>query len=591
MRLKNLYIKNYKNLKNFNINFDAGNGLTMLVGNNGSGKSNVLEVISGIFHDVYRGNVSRKISCDYTLEYVLDDVNCKIENKSKTLRCYVENKVKAKEKFLIENTPNNVIGLYSGEDDRLWTQFYESYYKAYIQRIKKGQHINRMKLMLINKYYWNISLLTLLLSNNETLDSFVKYELGITQVNKIVLFFDFKKYDGANELLKTFVDRINPDHKDKVEYVLEDLKNSIFYNQLCDEDGKILVDENGDVLVEDSGINDIEVFRYFTQANMPKGNKLLTKIDIYISEDITLQLLSEGEKKLILVKTVLEILSDEKTLILMDEPDAHLHEGRKPALYELMKEYINRQIVVATHSPIMGQLASEKELLMLENEEGKSIVLSDEKIDKIKRLSGSSWDIIGQGMILKSKRPLIVFEGKTDVTYVKKALQKLKKIDDRYKEIDVDFISCGGADNIQFFIEDLLSLITSNKKIIILFDRDNQGRNGAAAITGIDPNDEKITKYNDIVKDNLIVSFIPYRDGVTNGDFLIEDYFLWESTVKLMVEKEIESNHQPLKQLPNLAKFVKRHLEERCDEFSEEEYVGFKPLLDKIYDLSKGENE
>ena len=63
--------------------------------------------------------------------------------------------------------------------------------------------------------------------------------------------------------------------------------------------------------------------------------------------------MSEGEKKLILVKTVLEILSDEKTLVLMDEPDAHLHEGRKPALCNMMREYPNRQIVIATHSPIM----------------------------------------------------------------------------------------------------------------------------------------------------------------------------------------------------------------------------------------------
>lgn len=136
--------------------------------------------------------------------------------------------------------------------------------------------------------------------------------------------------------------------------------------------------------------------------------------------------MSEGEKKLILVKTVLEILSDEKTLVLMDEPDAHLHEGRKPALCNMMREYPNRQIVIATHSPIMAQIANEKELLMLELENGKSTILTDEKIEKIKKLSGTSWDVIGQGMMLRSSRPLVVFEGKTDVMYVKRALEMLK---------------------------------------------------------------------------------------------------------------------------------------------------------------------
>lgn len=69
MKLKSLYIQKYKNLAPITINFESGNGLTMLVGNNGSGKSNVLEAISGIFHDLFKGKDSRKIKCDYKLQY------------------------------------------------------------------------------------------------------------------------------------------------------------------------------------------------------------------------------------------------------------------------------------------------------------------------------------------------------------------------------------------------------------------------------------------------------------------------------------------------------------------------------------------
>lgn len=159
--------------------------------------------------------------------------------------------------------------------------------------------------------------------------------------------------------------------------------------------------------------------------------------------------MSEGEKKLILVKTVLEILSDEKTLVLMDEPDAHLHEGRKPALCNMMREYPNRQIVIATHSPIMAQIANEKELLMLELENGKSTILTDEKIEKIKKLSGTSWDVIGQGMMLRSSRPLVVFEGKTDVMYVKRALEMLKSRVTDYASLNVDFLNANGAGNVK----------------------------------------------------------------------------------------------------------------------------------------------
>ena len=92
------------------INFESGNGLTMLVGNNGSGKSNVLEAISGIFHDLFKGKDSRKIKCDYKLQYTLNEINCVIEQTNGFLRCYGP-KFKRREYFIEENAPHNIIGL------------------------------------------------------------------------------------------------------------------------------------------------------------------------------------------------------------------------------------------------------------------------------------------------------------------------------------------------------------------------------------------------------------------------------------------------------------------------------------------------
>lgn len=587
VKLKSLYIQNYKNLAPITIDFASGNGLTMLVGNNGSGKSNVLEAISGIFHDLFKEKDGRKLTCDYKLEYNLNDVNCVIEQKNNTLRCYA-NKFKSRESFVSENAPNNIIGLYSGEEDRLWIQFYESYYKAYIKRIKSFRHQERMRLMLINRFYWNIALLTLLLSNNESIKSFIKKELGILNVSKIEISYNLRYYDSANDLLKTFIDSINPDHKNSVKYTVESLHKDIFYSALLDEDGNVITDENDEIVLAETGVTDIEVFRNLTQAYMPKQQKIITDIKILFNDNITVQQLSEGEKKLILVKTVLEILADEKTLILMDEPDAHLHEGRKPSLCELMREYSNRQIVIATHSPIMAQLAKENELIMIESNNGSSSIWTEEKIKKIKHLSGSSWDIIGQEMMLRSNRPLIVFEGKTDVMYVKRALDLLKAEDSTLEKLQIDFMSAGGADNMQFFITDLMEVIPETKKIIVFFDRDNEGQKGAAALLQMSIDDEPIARYQDINKDNLFVSFIPYSKDVTDGDFLIEDYFSWEKTIKDMVDKAIESNHHPFKNLPKLSSRIKKNISEKYMSFSKEEFEGFLPLLKKISELASG---
>ena len=68
MKLKSLWIKDYKNLKDFRLDFEKGNGLSILIGNNGSGKSNVLEAISGIFAEIY-GDTIYIFNTDYELEY------------------------------------------------------------------------------------------------------------------------------------------------------------------------------------------------------------------------------------------------------------------------------------------------------------------------------------------------------------------------------------------------------------------------------------------------------------------------------------------------------------------------------------------
>lgn len=99
---------------------------------------------------------------------------------------------------------------------------------------------------------------------------------------------NFKYFDDVNELLKTFINRINPDHKSKIECNLEDLRNSIFYSALTDENGNILVDENGNKLLAEIGITDTEVFQNLTQAYMPKNEKIIKDISL-LSPLISLQ--------------------------------------------------------------------------------------------------------------------------------------------------------------------------------------------------------------------------------------------------------------------------------------------------------------
>ena len=109
MRLKKLYIKDYKNLKDFSLDFENGRGLSILIGNNGSGKSNVLEAISGIFAEAYRDNIYQ-LKTDYSLEYEIDGKTF-ILKKQNDERKLILNETVLTESEIIQNLPSNVIAL------------------------------------------------------------------------------------------------------------------------------------------------------------------------------------------------------------------------------------------------------------------------------------------------------------------------------------------------------------------------------------------------------------------------------------------------------------------------------------------------
>ncbi len=604
MKLKRLEIKKYKNLIDFSADFESGKGLSILIGNNGSGKSNVLEAISGIFVNAYSAKAIHKFV--YSLTYEIKGKEVKLEQTIYRCQYYVDGKVIAvKELALRGLLPTNVIALYSGEDKRWWHNYYEPFYLKFTRDINAGtSNTLSPKMYYINKYYWDIALLSLVYSTAEDDKQFLKKTIGRDTVDHILLFYTQNvERHCKSELLKSFLQSVNlfsehskgPDGEPVYLYAMT--KESIFdtYGVRVFEDFAAM--KNFYMFADAKFLNnkpeefnyyEKQLFDYFVQAYMPKDKKVIKNIEL-IYNGFSAKDLSEGEKKLILIRSILSFVADENSLILFDEPDANIHEGRKQQLYNLFSEYCkyDRQMIVATHSPILAQLANEKELLMLELDEGKSTILTDEKIEKIKKLSGTSWDVIGQGMMLRSSRPLVVFEGKTDVMYVKRAFEMLKSRSDDYATLNVDFLNANGAGNVKSFIDNLKSFVPDSKKIIIFFDRDNAGKDGARAVTGISKDDERVAHYQDIVQDNITTSFIPYKDGVTEGDFLIEDYFSWDDTIKAIVEDVIPDRKHPIKMLPNLPEKIKKELEKRINRFTSDEFRGFIPLLDKIVELTK----
>ena len=80
MRINSLVINDYKNLKNFEIQFDGTSFIDIFVGRNGTGKSNLLEALLIVFwHLRHRGRTALP-SFEYKVSYTIDNAEHIIES-------------------------------------------------------------------------------------------------------------------------------------------------------------------------------------------------------------------------------------------------------------------------------------------------------------------------------------------------------------------------------------------------------------------------------------------------------------------------------------------------------------------------------
>jgi predicted ATP-binding protein involved in virulence len=71
MRLDKVYIDGFKNLKQLEVDFDESRLTTVVIGQNGAGKSNLIEAITQVFRwiDLRRGDQKFKPRFTYRVDY------------------------------------------------------------------------------------------------------------------------------------------------------------------------------------------------------------------------------------------------------------------------------------------------------------------------------------------------------------------------------------------------------------------------------------------------------------------------------------------------------------------------------------------
>ena len=434
-RLKSLYIKDYKNIHEQTFDFSNNTGYIALIGLNGSGKSNLLEAISLIFQGLLN---KKSIPFEYEIKYDIDDHQ--YERKKGVAK---KDGIKVKDDAM--KYPSPVIACYSGEDTRLWNLAYEDYYMRYFKGAIKNNSFTP-QLVYINKYCWKIAFLSLLCSNKTNVKDFLRNTLAIDDITTVSVQFisDAKKRD-------LFVDHNACKWFDTINQLQnEDSQKRINANVLASMDMTIYK-------ASSSQAPDL-VFQFLFLLSLPKKNaqkgqtvdKLITDINITI-DDVSFDNLSEGEKKMILVECITQVLGNENSLVLFDEPDAHVHIENKKAILDTITQY-NRQVILTTHSPIFTSLMATNNIFPIEN--GKAI--NEKQRDLIVKMANNNINFIDGACIISSKY-IIVTEGPDDIYHIKAAISTFSARDPKYKSLEkVSYIFIGGAKEVDNYYNEIL---------------------------------------------------------------------------------------------------------------------------------------
>lgn len=561
MRIKSLYIRKFANISEEHFDFGQSEGLTLLIGNNGSGKSSLLECLSDIFSNLFfeREGKAFSFKTPFEIAWEKDGVEYKaVWDGSALIKTIDGNPESPANQFWL---PQRVVAIYSGESERLWKQFYEPSYRQFIASINTAVGGGMVapaypRMLFLNHFYWHLSLLALLCSDNESIKKFCKDELKISDVNKIkfVLNPDNYRNYAVSDVL-TFVRKLetNPQFDS-----LDAFKQFLAAN----------------------GIDSALLYEYLFLAFTSKQGKIISDIIVTFNQELEVDALSEGGKKRLLIKAALEYAGQEDTLFLLDEPDAHVHIKNKRFIVETVKEYTaNRHVFMTTHSPSVCRFVENApSIVMMDN--GKQVAIADQIEAGHKLVDDSTLY-----NVLFSTKNIVVTEGKTDCLYIKKALEKLP---DSYPLLrnETELVPIGGTD--PEVDQDFLSKIAQldGRRIIRLVDRDDAGLKCARKLIGND-NLKKvdINDYRTLFgRADMYLLMLPPTNGHFSSDFLIEDYFDHGKV------SNISKDHINAKFTGNFNSFppVKKDLKETLlPDFAKTAAVaadleGFKTLLDKL---------
>lgn len=393
MRIQRLYVKSYGNLQDFEYTPDQQSQTTVVIGRNGAGKSNLIELLVEIFRDLEAGDSS---SFYYELTYQIRGHVVKVTN---------DPEVRPKQQFEVnekklaatafnaqadEYLPKYVFAYYSGWNRRL-EKLFDKPTKALYQEWKKGSatdNIPLRRMFYCRKDYSQLVLLAFfLMDENPKIKDFLLDFLKIKDFESalFVMHKPFWRTSGrpskddieqgdplfwyAKGAFQTFTDRL-------WRHAIAPIRNEEtvpkdFRDRTEEQERLYLYIKDKSTLKElmYPGEDETHFFAHLEGLHLcDLVDEVRVTVDHSKAGLIRFDQLSEGEQQLLTVLGLLHFTKGEESLFLLDEPDTHLNPAWTYEYLSLLESQVvdhSSQLLIATHNPLMiGSLKREQVRLL-----------------------------------------------------------------------------------------------------------------------------------------------------------------------------------------------------------------------------------
>lgn len=423
----------FKNLKNVTIDFDQDHWVTVVIGWNGTGKSNVLEALAIIFRDLiakkrkpaFAFQLAYRMGAGENLQHIHIDADPDREKEpfkihvasdaqargEGTLTPFIEGEapVSALRGKTIKLTaflnaddeyqPRYVFSYYSGESSRMHEVF-RPYLENYDSKLRNGEDPGLKRLFYAMPVHSQFVLLAFLIQQSDVVRAFLDDHLGLDPDEGIesVLFvlrqppWKSKAADGdprfwnARGVVRDFLSRLYDIALAPVE-ISRRVSTSIWNKETLQF--KYLYVK--DIAALRRLVGNQSPAQFFRDLESTYVSELIEEVRIRVrlkknDGSVTFRELSEGEQQLLTVLGLLRFTAEDESLFLLDEPDTHLNPRWSVDYISYLKQFIasgtkreeTSHILLTTHNPLaVAELDREQvQILRMTKQDGQRQIMA-----------------------------------------------------------------------------------------------------------------------------------------------------------------------------------------------------------------------